>query len=309
MCSYHKPGIQRVVALACTAVWLGACASSPQAPVLAGGKSANQAFIGLYDSARTRANRTVPLAVLALPQALVVVRHGQITERLAATTPAYTALKEVSHLVLALFLAAWNTSPADAAEQTAAYAPHVEALSKGLAESAIPEADHERQRQLLAAARELIREAAANGGITQDRLTRWAREVSAALLENAYDAARSQLKLINREMTRLVQSMSNEEKTDFVVVVGSSHQARENNIQMLYFQTLLGPGATVNDHRLLYAESVYDAKNALDLLGTHVLDRAIASAFFASPNRMQKDLLGNAAERIIPTLAVPRLDP
>ena len=295
----------RAATLGFILVTLLSCANSSQPSVLPGGHSANQGFIAQYDEARVRAIREVPLAILAVGGELVVVRQGQIMERVNAIPPTYTALKEVSHVLLALWVAAWNTSSENAAKQTALYAPHLTAVEKGLADSVIPASDRPRQRRLLAAAQELIREAALGQGIPKPTLTQWARRVAPDILENVTEAARAQLELMNTEMTRILMSMDPDEKSAFFVVVGGVHQARANNIQMQYFQALLGAESLENDRRVIYAESIRDARGALDLLGTHILDRAIAIDFFASPTRMQRDLLGDAAKGILPTLTLP----
>ena len=295
----------RAATLGFALVTLFSCANSSQPRVLPGGHSANQGFIAEYDEARARAIRGVPLAILAVGGELVVVRQGQIVERVNAIPPTYTALKEVSHVLLALWVAAWNSSPENAAKQTALYAPHLAAVEKGLAGSAIPASERPRQQRLLAAARELIREAGLGRGIPQSTLTQWARKVAPDMLKNVTEAARAQLELMNTEMTRILMSMNPEEKSSFFVVIGSVHQARVNNVQMQYFEALLGAKAVENDTRVIYGESINNVRGALDLLGTHILDRAIAIDFFVSPTRMQRDLLGDAAEGILPTLTLP----
>ena len=302
-----RVAIVRAVTLGFVLVTLLSCANSSQPHVLPGGHSANQGFIAQYDEARIRAIQEVPVAILAVGGELVVVRQGQIVERVNAIPPTYTALKEVSHVLLALWIAAWNTSSETAAKQTALYAPHLAAVEKGLADSVIPASDRPRQRRLLAAAQELIREAALGQGISKLTLTQWARRVAPDILENVTEAARAQLELINAEMTRILMTMKPDEKSTFFVVVGSVHQARTKNIQMQYFQALLGTEALENDRRVIYGESIRDARGALDLLGTHILDRAIAVEFFANPIRMQRDLLGDAAESILPTLTLPNV--
>ena len=74
------------------------------------------------------------------------------------------------------------------------------------------------------------------------------------------------------------------------------HQARARSLGMQYFQKRLGepPGA---EERVSYAEGVADAEEALALVGTRRADRAIASAFFGDPHRLQRDVLGDAVRR------------
>ena len=296
------------------AIWLSAllmvgCLSPQPSSVLPGGKAADHAFLEQYDTARARAIQEVPLAFLAMPQKLVVVRHGRITQTIPSVTPTYTALKDISHILLALYVASWHLPPAEAAGAVAAYAPYVDTVSSGLAKSAIPESDRLRQQKLLASAQDLIRQASTKKGVSQEWIDLWARGLGPDLLLNSRAAARSQLELINREMTAQIKSMTPKEKQTFIVIVSGAHQARAENLWMQYLGQLLGPKAVADERRRVYAESVYDNQGALDLLGSHVMDRSIGEAFFSSPTRMQRDLLGDAAKKIIPTLTLPDLTP
>ena len=296
-------------ALCLSAMAMIGCTSADPSRALVGGKTADQNFITQYDTARTRAIEEVPLAFLAMPRTLLVLRHGQITESLPSITPTYTALKDVSHVILGLYVASWHVPAPKVAQALAAYSPYVETVEASLAQSAIPETDRRRQRKLLDAARELIQRASSKKGLSQEWIDAWARKLGPSLLKNSLEAARSQLELINYEMTAQIQTMTPKEKKSFIVVVSGAHQARDENLWMQYLGRLLGPQAISDDRRRVYAESVYNTQGALDLLGSHVMDRAIGEAFFASSTRMQRDILGDAAKKIIPTLKIPQLSP
>ena len=264
------------------------------AHVLPGGHSANQGFIAQYDEAANPGDPRGACCNFGSGRRIGSRSSGADRGTRQCHPADLHGTQRGLHVLLALWIAAWNTSSENAAKQTALYAPHLAAVEKGLADSIIPASDRPRQRRLLAAAQELIREAALGQGISKPTLTQWARRVAPDILENVTEAARAQLELINAEMTRILMSMKPDEKSTFFVVVGSVHQARTKNIQMQYFQALLGTEALENDRRVIYGESIRDARGALDLLGTHILDRAIAINFFASPIRMQRDLLGDA---------------
>ncbi len=84
-----------------------------------------------------------------------------------------------------------------------------------------------------------------------------------------------------------------------VVVIGSQ-MPRRDNAAVQYFSRLLGEGG--EGRRLVYAEALYDEGRALNLLGTHQLDREVGAAFFGDPGRMERDLLGAAAAEYLRTL-------
>jgi hypothetical protein len=48
-----------------------------------------------------------------------------------------------------------------------------------------------------------------------------------------------------------------------------------------------------------YAEAVTTVHDAVKLIGTHRVDEVLAGAFFGDRRRLQRDLLGDAATRIL----------
>ena len=77
------------------------------------------------------------------------------------------------------------------------------------------------------------------------------------------------------------------------VAVTGNHQARIRSLGMQYFARRLGAD------RVLYAEGVAEVDAAVALIGAQRLDRAMAAAFFGSPRRMERDLLGDAAKAML----------
>jgi hypothetical protein len=87
------------------------------------------------------------------------------------------------------------------------------------------------------------------------------------------------------------------------VVVGD-HQARARSLGMQYFKRRLQepPGA---DQRVTYGENIEDEDEAISLVATRRLDKQIAQAFFGDENRLQRDVLGDAAKRCLDELDFP----
>ena len=78
---------------------------------------------------------------------------------------------------------------------------------------------------------------------------------------------------------------------------------RENFVVMQYFLRLLHEPR--EGRRVVYAESLWQESQALDLLGTHLLDGSVGEAFFGDYMRMHRDLLGDAASHYLRDL-LPR---
>ena len=72
-----------------------------------------------------------------------------------------------------------------------------------------------------------------------------------------------------------------------------------NQLALQYFQRMLGEPEGL---RLVYAEGLWSEPAALQLLGTHLLDAEIATAFFGEPRRLHRDLLADAAAEYLTTL-------
>ena len=61
--------------------------------------------------------------------------------------------------------------------------------------------------------------------------------------------------------------------------------------------------------KIIYAESIFSDKKALQLLGTSLLDTQISNGYFSDPWRMHRDLLGNAAAVYLDQLWLDRPNP
>lgn len=281
------------------------CNQSTANTVLNGGQAADLAFIQGYNSARTRALQKTPLAIVALNNELIVLRDGVTVLQASVSSDIYTALRDVSHVVLGIWLVVWDAEIAEARRQSEAYASRIDFIESSMADSVIPPGQRARQERLLEMSRKLIAMAAKPGVVSQEQLEKWAASVKPDLLINVQEAAQAQLDTINQQMKRLVIGMTDKERSELIVVVCGVHQARQGNLQMQYFTALLGSEAVTHERRLLFAESIDDLNGALNLLGSHQLDRAISESFFGIPYRMQRDLLDDAALRIIPGLDLP----
>ena len=63
------------------------------------------------------------------------------------------------------------------------------------------------------------------------------------------------------------------------------------------------------DQRVTYGENISDEAEAILLVATRRLDKQIAQAFFGDENRLQRDVLGDAAARCLDELGFPESAP
>lgn len=294
------------VCLAC--LWLLAgvgCHTAARSVPIDGGAAADNSFLVEYQSASRRALAETPLAILNVDDELVVIRHGVVTSRHSVSSDLYDALKDVAHVLMAAWLSAWHSSSTLDSFEMERLQSQISELNAGLNASVIPSDQRACQQRLLDRTSELLSMMSQSQGIDDVELNEWAKSVKNDLMTNVKGAAKAQLDVINRQMTTVYSGLDEQESKTFLVVVCGVHQARRGNVQMQYFRALLGSEASSNDRRLIFAESVEDLSGAIRTLAVHQLDKAISESFFGSPIRMQRDLLEDAAEDLIPELKFP----
>jgi len=108
------------------------------------------------------------------------------------------------------------------------------------------------------------------------------------------------LEATHAQVTAWRRDMSPREWDQLEVVIIGPHMPRENLVLTQYFLRLLHEPR--EGRRVVYAESLWEEKNALDLLGTHLLDGSVGEAFFGDYMRMHRDLLGDAATEYLARL-------
>jgi hypothetical protein len=264
----------------------------------------NDSFRATYADTRSGVlSRSAPTIIVAF-EALVLI-DGPTRREEGFTPLLYHRLKAVSHLVFSVqLLLDERLAPGPLSD--AARARLAELAARGAAADAalgsfgFTPVQVERQRALIVAARTMIAEALASGRPSVAALEAWLHPLMPALMANVEDAATAQLETLHALVTRWRAELGAEKWTRVNVVVLTVRQARAGNLQYAYFARALGQDAV--DRRLVFAESVFSVDPAVTLLGTILVDRVVARAFFADEQRMERDLLSDAAARIVQRL-------
>jgi len=140
-------------------------------------------------------------------------------------------------------------------------------------------------------------------GRADDEVTEFARRAGPLLLRLTEHATRTHLEELHRRVNEVLATMSPEEHATLQVVVTGDHQARRRSLGMLYFERRLPPAEAGID-RVIYGEGIDDEREALALVGIQRIDRIIAKAFFGDEERLQRDVLGDAAEKLLETTRI-----
>jgi hypothetical protein len=282
-----------------------AAALDPSDPL----EALNQAFRGAYAARRDAVLAGMGPVIAQIDDRLVLRRGGQRLEG-PARTRRYHELKVITHVPLALhvLLAGRRDALDDATRgQLAEIGRLVAAVSGGLDDRGFTPDQLARQRRILDASRALLDEVLSAGAAARGALSAFTRAQTPDILRNIEDAARDQIETMHATVEAWKRQMTPEERDQLRAVVAVSHTARPGNVALQYFSVTLGetwegrfdqedlqPGK-----RVLASETSFDEAAAFSLLATHVLDSSVGKRFFGEEMRLERDLLADAAERLL----------
>jgi hypothetical protein len=262
----------------------------------------NNAFRAAYADARSRVLKSSGPTLIVNGDNFALLRHGQRIEANVGT-PIYDPIKTIAHIPLAIYV---SLTPGDGAiddDRLKTLAglrrliPPAEASLDALNLSAATLA---RQKRIVAASLAFIDDMAARRTFARSSLVAFTRSMAPFVMENVTEATRAQLDATHARVSAWRRDMSPQEWDQLHVLIVGPHMPRENLVVTQYFLRLLHePG---EGRRVVYAESLWQEPQALDLLGTHLLDGSVGEAFFGDYMRMHRDLLGDAASQYLPHL-------
>jgi hypothetical protein len=239
-----------------------ACAH-PQTP--------NDVFRAAYHDARARALANAGPVIL-VDGDRVVLLDGAARAQTTIRDARYHALKQNAHAALGVFAALSDVDGALPPGRADVLRRLRVALAKIDAPAALARVD-----AVLAA-----------GASTRADLDAWAHEVGPQLLAAAQEAAARELAALDAAVKKWRAMLGDCWARVHAVVIGS-HMARDREIALVYLLHELGE--PTEGRRVIYAESLWQEPQALELLGTHLIDAEVASAFFGDPMRLHRDLL------------------
>ena len=130
--------------------------------------------------------------------------------------------------------------------------------------------------------------------------TAFARKMNPLVMANGSAAVRAQIDVLHQQVTAWKGQMKPEQWHRLTVLVIGRQLPRKGNLAVQYFAHL--PAVRGEGKRIIYAEGLAEEPRAFDLLATHLVDTQIAVDFFNDPERMNRDLLSDAARDYLPLL-------
>ena len=228
---------------------------------------------------------------------LILVHKGERT-RVQVKPVEYHELKAVSHIPLALFVLLSFPQETDLSSDHLQRLRHYRELMgmayQGLSDRHFTADQLERQNKIFNASFELLDAVLAKGRVASPMVEDFARRIGPLLLANVSDATAVEMRELYETAAAWHKQLTPAEWNALHVVIIGPHMARDQECSVQFFERLFGEPE--EGKRIIYAESLWNENDALNLLATHVVDEAAGAAFFSDPMRMHRDLLADAAK-------------
>lgn len=257
----------------------------------------NAEFRATYRDARAAALAGAGPVIFVAFDSLILINGAERREE-GFTPPVYHRLKAVGHLVFAAQLLldpriAAGPLSEQARVRVAALIERARAVQAVL-DAALTPAQANRARRSIMATVAYMEQALQSGRPSQAAFDAWLAPLVPEILADVEDVAVAQLDALHVLVMRWRADMGEERWARLTVLVPVPRQPRRDNVQYAYFVRLLGADAA--ERRVIFTEGIYRPEPALELLGTILVDRSAGVAFFGDGERMERDLLGDAAQ-------------
>ena len=253
----------------------------------------NQFFRQEYAKSRGRKLRGVEPIVIVRGDFLVLIRSGKREEG-SRVNPHYHDLKALSHIPLAVFciLSGRTENKLDRSTQDSLQTllSKTKVLKNKLPKIFADKNILQKQLQLIEHSEEIVNDVIATGTIKDSSIKDYVRTVRPLIVGNASESARFRLQNYHDQMKKWKQKLSDDEWKRLYVLIPGAVMSRKNSLAVSYFAKLFEQSS--EGGRVIYAESQFDERQDLNLLGTHLLDSDIGRVFFDDKSRMKRDLLG-----------------
>ena len=279
-------------------------AAPPAGPVQPAALTAlNDAFRAAYADAKARVLAQAVPTLIVSGDNFSLLRSGGRREEANVGTPIYDPVKTIAHVPLAIYVILTpGEGSVDAArlKALAGLRELIPPAEASLDAVKLPAATLARQKRIVEESLAYLDEVAKARRFTRAGLVRFTRSMAPLVMENVVEAARAQLDATHAQVSAWRRELSADEWGRLRVVIIGPHMPRQDLVVTQYFLRRLGERQ--EGRRVVYAESMWQEAQAMDLLGTHLLDGGVGEAFFGDYMRMHRDLLGDAAKAYLPQL-------
>ncbi len=130
-----------------------------------------------------------------------------------------------------------------------------------------------------------------------EKLRQFFLSIRELAIQNIQDGGKIMIQLANEQMVLIRSLLSSEEYSRLFILIPTTKMTEKNNGFGLFFAKFTGEA--MDSDKLIFAQGATNLKEALSVLGDWKVQRAIGSAFFNSPKKMESELLGDYSKEYI----------
>ena len=261
----------------------------------------NEVFRQAYSGARDGVRQQVPILVV-LPSELVL-HHQDKRRGVNYCRSSFARAKSAAHIAVGLFSLTCAESKAETRRAGVARLLDLISAARETSPRTAPAAVEPEISALLQLCLRFA-QASRDENPSERIRSEFASEAGPRILRITELATCEQIAGLHQAVEAIFSELSSADQAELQVVVVGDHQARARSLGMQYFKRRFHeePGA---DQRVTYGENISDEQEAISLVATRRLDKCIAQAFFGDENRLQRDVLGDAATRCLDAMDFP----
>jgi hypothetical protein len=255
--------------------------------------------------------RALGAVILYEGGALKLLRDGQeVAAFPAAPPPLYHQLKAVSHLAFTLTIELRREGREEGARRgwithmtanTLAAREELGALNLPAPLSAHALALIDESLTLLTLA-----EASPHAAPPREALSAYITKARPHLDAAIYASAQAHLDALEPAGRALYALLTPQERESARAYLYGGRGARVDNLVLQYLSWLLGEGTGRESGRVVFSEGIFERAPALDALARYGAERALAEEVFGDPERLHRDVLGDATRALLKGLPPAR---
>jgi hypothetical protein len=263
----------------------------------------HETYTRLVEQVLAELGDSVPVVVLIGDDATLLCDGGEKREQVIPAR--YHELKALAHLAFGVQLTLMANKSGRLTELTAnelhkkhAQIREAQAAVNASTTCASSSPTMKAPAELLCRARALVDRVLAEGVVDFDRLQEHVRALASHAFETAQLAVCIELEQLHALLGRWRNDLGERRWAGLYVVICGAHQPRYREAACQYFGQLLHEAegsAAEREDRLVYGEGLTDIDAALDLLARHIVDQRASNILFGDRQRLQEDLLAEAA--------------
>lgn len=269
----------------------------------------DQHFVDIYEAARSKVVEREKQEALIVIQDddLLLFRTGHAVERFPGLTPPlYNKMKTLGHIPLGVFCLLHDHT-GDALPQGVLAEAKAYRAAIGDAGAALDTRQDAKvgalpsPSQIVPKVTAFLDAVIAAGAVSHKEIETFARSVSADLEPVLAAAARAQIDACHAIVTHIRNDLLDDDQwARLRVLVIGPYMAKQGEIFLQYFADLLHTTAQ-GDRRIVYYDTD-DLHQAIDRLGTTMLDAIASKAIFGKRQRLHRDVLADATTRYLKQL-------